>query len=324
VKRIVVADDYNDAYGPSAEFNTLRERAEVVIYTTRHQSMDDLVERLRGAEIIVANRERLPLKAELFDRLPELRFVAQTGRRGVHLDLDAATERGILFGYTEGTSNSTAELGVGLILAAMRHLPFGDAEMRAGRWSQTIGRDLAGKTLGVLGLGRIGGKIAQVCKALDMSVIAWGPTLTPERAAVAGVTLRSMDQVLSEADVVSVSLQLSAQSRGLLTREKLALMKPSALFVNTARAAIVDEDALVDMLGDGRLWGAALDVFSVEPLPADHPLTRLPNVVLSPHIGHISESGFRDFIHCVTENITAYLDGRPVPRMLNPEVLDGR
>ena len=322
--KIVVPDDYNDVYGAAPAVAALRERAEVRVYTTPWGSLDELVERLRDAEIVVANRERIPLRAELFDRLPRLELVAQTGGGGGHLDLGAATERGILVAGTAGSAQSTAELTVGLMLAAMRRIPYGDAEARAGRWSQFVGRELGGKRLGVIGLGRIGGQVARVCQALGMSVGAWGPTLTPERALAAGAEYRPLEELLGEADVVTVHLRLSPTSRGLLDRAKLALMKPSALFVNTARAAIVDEAALVEMLRDGRLWGAALDVFSVEPLPPDHPLLGLPNVVLTPHVGWVSEGSYALFLEGVVENILAYLDGRPVPRPLNREALEHR
>jgi phosphoglycerate dehydrogenase-like enzyme len=322
--RIVVPDDYNDVYGAAPALAALRERAEVRVYTTRWGSLDELVERLRDAEIVVANRERIPLRAELFDRLPRLELVAQTGGGGGHLDLGAATERGILVAGTPGSAQSTAELTVGLMVAAMRRIPYGDAELRAGRWSQVVGRELGGKRLGVIGLGRIGGQVARVCQALGMSVGAWGPTLTPERALAAGAEYRPLEELLGEADVVTVHLRLSPTSRGLLDRAKLALMRPSALFVNTARAALVDEAALVEMLRDGRLWGAALDVFSVEPLPPDYPLLGLPNVVLTPHVGWVSEGSYALFLEGVVENILAYLDGRPVPRPLNREALEHR
>jgi phosphoglycerate dehydrogenase-like enzyme len=322
--KIVVPDDYNDVYGAAPALAALRERAEARVYTTPWGSLDELVERLRDAEIVVANRERIPLRAELFDRLPRLELVAQTGGGGGHLDLEAATERGILVAGTPGSAQSTAELTVGLMVAAMRRIPYGDAELRAGRWSQVVGRELGGKRLGVIGLGRIGGQVARVCQALGMSVGAWGPTLTPERALAAGAEYRPLEELLGEADVVTVHLRLSPTSRGLLDRAKLALMKPSALFVNTARAALVDEAALVEMLRDGRLWGAALDVFSVEPLPPDHPLLGLPNVVLTPHVGWVSEGSYALFLEGVVENILAYLDGRPVPRPLNREALEHR
>jgi phosphoglycerate dehydrogenase-like enzyme len=320
--RIVIPDDFNDVYGSAPAIGALRERAEVAIFTDPWRSPDELVGRIGDAEIVVANRERIPLRAELFDRLPRLRLVAQTGMGGRHFDLPAATERGILIAGTRGSAASTAELTIGLMLAGLRRIPYGDAELRAGRWSQFVGRDALGKRLGVIGLGRIGGQVARVARALGMTVGAWGPTLTPERALAAGVEHRSLEELLGESDVVTVHLRLSSLSEGLLDRAKLALLRPSALFVNTARAAIVDQAAMVEMLGDGRLWGAALDVYTPEPLPPDHPLLGLPNVVLTPHVGWVSEASYAEFIAGVVENILAYLDGRPVPNQLNPEALE--
>jgi len=324
--RIVVADDYDDVYTSSPAIAALRERAEVTIYTTRHRSLDELVGRLQNAAIIIANRERLPLGAELLDRLPELRLIAQTGRRGKHLDLAAATARGIVVTPTPGEAagTATAELTIALMLAALRRIPHGDAEMRAGRWSQTVGREAAGQKLGVIGLGRIGGQVARVARALGMAILAWGPTLTPERAIAAGATYRALDDLLREADVVTIHLQLSDLSQGLLDRAKLALLRPDALLVNTSRAAIVDEAALIAMLREGRLWGAALDVYSAEPLPADHPLRTLSNVVLSPHVGWIADGSYAEYIGGAVASILAYLDGRPLPEVLNPDALARR
>ncbi len=320
--RIVVADDYNDVYAAAPAVDRLRERATVTIHTTMPTSLDAWVERLQDATIAVANRERIPLKAPLLDRLPNLEMIAQTAGGGSHLDLAAATERGILVTGTSGASASTAELTIGLILAAMRRIPYGDAELHAGRWSQFVGRELAGKRLGIVGMGRIGSQVARVCVAMGMSVQAWSPSLTDERAARVGATYQDLETLLAVADVVAVHLRLTPTSRGLLSREKLALMKPSALFVNTARAALMDEDALVEMLQSGRLWGAALDVFAEEPLPPDSPLLSLPNVVLTPHVGWVAEDSYGVFIEGVVENILAYLDDRPVPFPLNVDALE--
>jgi len=320
-------------YEASPVFGRLRERCAIAVYTTPHRSVDEVVERIGDAEIIVANRERTPLHTATLDRVPNLRFIAQTGMRGAHLDVAAATERGILIAGTGGSSTapsarynaaSTVEMTIGLMLAATRRIPFGDAEVRAGRWSQFVGRELAGRKLGVVGLGRIGGRVAQICQAIGMDVLAWSPNLTPERAAKAGVQARELDALLAEADVVSVHLQLSPMSRGLISRERLALMKPSALLVNTARGPIVDEDALLEMLQTGRLWAAALDVFGQEPLPPGHPLTALPNVVLTPHVGWVSQDSYEGFFEGIVENVTAYLDGQPIPRLVNPEALGNR
>jgi len=331
--RLVVPDDHNGVYEASPVFGRLRERCAIAVYTTPHRSVDEVVERIGDAEIIVANRERTPLHTATLDRVPNLRFIAQTGMRGAHLDVAAATERGILIAGTGGSSTapsarynaaSTVEMTIGLMLAATRRIPFGDAEVRAGRWSQFVGRELAGRKLGVVGLGRIGGRVAQICQAIGMDVLAWSPNLTPERAAKAGVQARELDALLAEADVVSVHLQLSPMSRGLISRERLALMKPSALLVNTARGPIVDEDALLEMLQTGRLWAAALDVFGQEPLPPGHPLTALPNVVLTPHVGWVSQDSYEGFFEGIVENVTAYLDGQPIPRLVNPEALGNR
>jgi phosphoglycerate dehydrogenase-like enzyme len=321
---IVVADDYNDVYATAPAVDRLRERATVTIHTTMATSLDAWVERLKDATIAVANRERIPLKAPLLDRLPHLEMIAQTAGGGSHLDLAAATERGILVSGTGGASASTAELTIGLMLAAMRRIPYGDAELRAGRWSQFVGRELAGKRLGIIGLGRIGSQVARVCVAMGMDVRGWSPSLTEERAAAAGAVKQDLDTLLAESDVIAVHLRLTPASRGILSREKLALMKPSALFVNTARAALMDEGALIAMLQAGRLWGAALDVYAEEPLPPGHPLLSLPNVVLTPHVGWIAEDSYRVFIEGVVENILAYLDGRPVPFPLNSDALEHR
>ncbi len=323
-KRIVVPDDYNDVYVSAPAVARLRERADVTIHTTMPRALDEWVERMADAEITVANRERIPLGAPLLDHLPRLEMIAQTAGGGSHLDLGAATERGILVTGTTGASASTAELTVALMLAAMRRIPYGDAALRAGRWSQFVGRELAGKRLGIVGLGRIGSQVARVCAAIGMDVRGWSPSLTAERAAAVGAIYQDLDALLAESDVVTVHMRLTPASRGLLNRERLALLKPSALFVNTARAALVDEGALVEMLQSGRLWGAALDVFSEEPLPPHHPLVALPNVVLTPHVGWVAEDSYRVFIEGVVENILAYLDGRLPPFPLNADALQNR
>lgn len=331
--RLVVPDDYNDAYGSSQHFGRLRERCDVTIYTTPFASVDEAVERIGDAEIIVANRERTPLHAAVLDRLPNLRLIAQTGARGAHLEIPAATERGILIAATAGSKNvrsapfaaaSTVELTIGLMIAASRRIPDGDVQMRTGQWAGFIGRELAGRKLGVIGLGRIGSRVAEIAKAIGMEILAWSPNMTPERAAAAGVTAMELDDLLRESDVVSVHLTLSPTSRGLISRERLALMKPDALLVNTARGPIVDEDALLEMLQSGRLWGAALDVYGEEPLPPGHAITKLPNVVLTPHVGWVAEDAYVSFFEGIVENVEAYLDGRPIPRMVNPEALERR
>ena len=331
--RLVVPDDYNDAYGDSQIFGRLRERCDVTIYTAPFHSADEAVQRIGDAEIIVANRERTPLKADVLDRLPNLRLIAQTGARGAHLDIPAATERGILIAATAGSKNvrsagfnaaSTVELTIGLMIAASRRIPDGDVQMRTGRWAGFIGRELAGRKLGVVGLGRIGSRVAEIAKAIGMEILAWSPNMTPERAVAANAMALELDDLVSQADVISVHLQLTPMSRGIISRERIAMMKSDALVVNTARGPIVDEDALVEALQAGRIWGAALDVYGEEPMPETHPLYSLPNVVITPHVGWVAEDSFEGFFEGIVENVEAYLDGRPVPRMLNPEALEHR
>jgi len=331
--RLLVPDDYNDAYGSSEVFGRLRERCDVTIYTNAFRSADEAVERIGDAEIIVANRERTPLKADVLDRLPNLRLIAQTGARGAHLDIPAATERGILIAATAGSKNvrsagfgaaSTVELTIGLMIAASRRIPDGDAQMRTGKWAGFIGRELAGRKLGIVGHGRIGSRVGEIAKTIGMEILTWSPNMTPERAEKAGVRAMELDDLLREADVVSVHLTLSPMSRGIISRERLALMKPDALLVNTARGPIVDEDALLEMLQSGRLWGAALDVYGEEPISPGHPITKLDNVVLTPHVGWAAEDSYVGYFEGILENVTAYLDGRPIPRMVNPEALERR
>jgi phosphoglycerate dehydrogenase-like enzyme len=226
----------------------------------------------------------------------------------------------VLVTETEGSGASPVELTMGLILAAARRIPQEDRALREGRWQTGVGVELRGKTLGILGLGRIGGRIAAFGNLLGMRVLAWGPTLTDERAAAAGVTRVSLETLFRESDVVSLHLRLSEMTRGVVTAALLALMKPTAFFVNTARGPLVDEAALVATLRARRIAGAALDVYDVEPLPVDHPLIALDNVVLTPHVGYVTGEVYRIFFRHVVEAIEAYLDGTLPPRTVNPEV----
>ncbi|MFN8634122.1 MAG: D-2-hydroxyacid dehydrogenase family protein [Chloroflexota bacterium] len=331
--RLVVPDDVNDVYEKSPVFARLRDRCDIEIYTSMPVTPEEVIRRIKDAEIVVANRERTPLGAAILDGAPNLRLIAQTGARGAHLDVPASTERGILIAGTAGSKNvrsapfnaaSTVEATVGLMIAASRRIPAGDALIRSGGWNQFVGRELAGRKLGIVGHGRIGSRVGEICKAIGMTVYAWSPNMTPERAEAAGIIAMELDDLLAEVDVVSIHLQLTPMSRGIISRERLAKMKPDALLVNTARGPIVDEEAMVEMLQTGKLWGAGLDVYGQEPPPPDHPLFSLQNVVLTPHIGWVSEDSFQGFFEGIVENVEAYLDGRPIPRMLNPEALEHR
>lgn len=320
--KVVVPDDYNDAWDSSPHVARLRQRAEVVTYTTPPAGPDELVRRLAGAQVAVANRERTRYTAELLERVSALRLIAQTSGVGPHLDLAALTARGILVCTTPtGRSYSTVELTLGLMVAAARDIPWHDRLMREGRWEQRVGLELAGRTLGVLGLGRIGGAVAAVASLLGMRVVAWGPTLTAERAAAAGVELMAIEELLPQVDLLTIHLRLSDLTRGLLSGERLALLRPTAILINTARGPIVDEAALVEALAARRLRMAALDVFDQEPLPADHPLRRLDNVILTPHLGYVSDRSYERWLEMSVDNILGWMDGAPL-HVANPEALE--
>ena len=320
--KVTVLDDYQRAFASTDAIKRLREKAEVQILTQKLSSDAAVAEALHGSQAIIPVRERTKLTASLLERLPGLEYISQTGNPVYHVDMEAATRRGIVVSLAPG-GNSTTELAFGLMLAIMRRIPQSDAAMRRGDWSLVLGHVLKGKTLGILGLGKIGTEVATIARAFGMQVIAWGPTLTDERAAKSGATLMALEEVLKTADVVSIHLALSDQSKNLLDQARLRLMKKSAYLVNTARGAIVDEAALVKILKAKALAGAALDVFVDEPLPKDHPLLELDNVVLTPHLGWPTDSGFEGFANHAVDNILDYMEGK-LTRALNPEALQYR
>jgi phosphoglycerate dehydrogenase-like enzyme len=271
-----------------------------------------LVDRLAGFDVVVAMRERTPFPRSLLERLPALRLLVTTGMRNASIDLKAAAEAGVVVSGTGGGGWSTAELTWGLILAVTRRITQEDACVRAGEWQTGIGPDLAGKTLGVLGLGNLGARVAGYGNAFDMDVIAWSENLTGERAAEVEAELVGREELFARADVLTIHLVLSDRTRGLVGARELSLMKPTAYLVNTSRGPIVDEGALVDALRAGRIAGAALDVFDVEPLPLDHPLRDLPNAVVTPHIGYVSLETYQAMFRDAIEDIAAWLAGEPV------------
>lgn len=320
--KVTVLDDYQRAFASTDAIKRLREKAEVQILTEKLSSDAAVAEALHGSQAIIPVRERTKLTASLLERLPGLEYISQTGNHVYHVDMEAATRRGIVVSLAPG-GNSTTELAFGLMLAIMRRIPQSDAAMRRGDWSLVLGHVLKGKTLGILGLGKIGTEVATIARAFGMQVIAWGPTLTDERAAKSGARFMALEEVLKTADVVSIHLALSDQSKNLLDQARLRLMKKSAYLVNTARGAIVDEAALVKILKAKVLAGAALDVFVDEPLPKDHPLLELDNVVLTPHLGWPTDSGFEGFANHAVDNILDYMEGK-LTRALNPEALQYR
>jgi len=322
--RVAVLDDYQGIVLTLPCWKRLDGRARVDLFRDTLGDEGALAARLAPYGVIVAIRERTRFSASLLARLPALRHLAMTGRNTGHVDVDEATRRGVLVTATEGSAASAPEHTIGLLLAIVRRIPQEDRALREGRWQESVGSELGGKTLGILGLGRIGTRMAAFGRLLGMRVLAWGPTLTADRAAAAGVVQLGLDDLFRESDVVSVHLRLSEQSRGLVGGRLLGLMKQTAYLVNTARGPIVDEPALIGALRERRIAGAALDVFDVEPLPRDHPLLSLDNVVLTPHLGYVTREAYHTFFEQAVENILTWLEGRVPARALNPEALGPR
>ena len=317
--RLAITDDWGGMVRPLAPWTRLSGRATIDAFQDTLADESALAQRLAPYDIIVAVRERTRFTAGLINRLPALKLLALAGRWTGQVDLTAAAARGIVVTETEGSAVNAFEHTVALMMALVRRVPQEDRAMRAGKWqTPPLGVDMPGKTLGIIGLGKIGGKMAAFGRLLGMRVLATGITLTDERAAAAGVTRTDLETLLRESDVVSVHLRLSDTSRGLITARHLALMKRTAFLVNTARGPIVDEAALLDALRGRRIAGAALDVFDVEPLPAGHPLLALDNVVLTPHLGFVTAEGYAVFFGQAVEAILAFLDGKTPPRVVAP------
>jgi phosphoglycerate dehydrogenase-like enzyme len=314
--RIAVLDDYQHVAARMVDWAAVLPDADVRFFSDHLTDEDQVAGRLADFDVVFAMRERTPFPRSLLARLPRLRLLATTGTRNAAIDLAAATELGITVSGTGGSNSATAELAWALILGLVRHVPAEDASIRAGGWQHTIGTDLAGATLGVLGLGRLGTRVVAVGLAFGMDAIAWSQNLTDERAAASGVRRVEREELFRQADVLSIHLVLSERTRGLVGAAELALMKPTAYLVNTSRGPIVDEAALIEHLREGRIAGAALDVYDNEPLAADHPLRSLPNTVVTPHVGYVSEGTYRIFFAEAAENIGAFLAGRPVRQLM--------
>lgn len=308
--QVVILDDWQDAFANQPSLERLLGHAEVTRYRDAADSAAERAHRLANADIVVAMRERTAFDAAVFAAAPRLRLLVQTGGGLHHVDQAAAATAGVKLVTTGGPDYPVVELTIGLLIGLLRRIPWADRALHAGEWPVFIGDDCNGKTLGVLGFGRIGSGVARVAQALGMQVVAWGPTLTAERAAAGGAKRLELDDLLRAADVVSVHLRLSPESRGLVSGERLGLLKPGAWLINTARGPIVDEAAMLELLQSGQLGGAALDVFGEEPLPVDHPLRRLNNVVLTPHIGWPSAGNFAYWCERAVEHILAHLDQR--------------
>lgn len=322
--RIVLPDDHTNIISQSPLLEKLRGLGEVEVFDTPVRDEAEAIHRLQGAQIALTIRERSPLTRTVLEALPDLRLLAMTGTGFGNLDLEAATELGIVVTRTPTLAVRTvAELTLGLMIGLLRRIPQADAAIRRGEWPSITGVELQGKTLGIVGLGRIGGMVARIAAAFAMKVIAWDPVLTPEQVNAAGATYVPLDDLMQTADIVTIHLRLAPKTRGAIGARNIARMKPTSFLINAARAAITDEEALVTALRERRIAGAALDVFMREPLPVDSPLLGLDNVVLTPHIGWTTAEVHQRFASSAVGNVENYLAGTPT-NMLNPQVWERR
>jgi phosphoglycerate dehydrogenase-like enzyme len=315
--RVAILDDYQGVARRMADWGSLPAGTEVVVFTDHLSETGAVAARLADFDAVVAMRERTPFPRALLERLPRLKLLVTTGMRNASIDVGAAVERKIVVCGTSGLPYPTAELAWGLILALVRRIPIEDRATREGRWQVSVGLGLNGKTLGVIGLGGLGSRVAKIGRAFEMEVVAWSQNLTATRAAEVGATLVSKDELLARSDVISIHLVLGDRTRGLLGARELSRMKPTAYLVNTSRGPIVDEAALVAALRQGTIAGAGLDVYDEEPLPLDHPLRNLPNTAITPHLGYVTEEGYQIFYGQALEDVQAWLAGQPV-RVLRP------
>ncbi|GAA1531449.1 D-2-hydroxyacid dehydrogenase family protein [Brevibacterium picturae] len=311
--RIVVLDDYQNVASNYADWQALGAELEFVSRPIR--DTEDLVQTVAGAEVVVAMRERTLFSADRLSRLRDLKLLVTTGRVNASIDLDAARAQGITVCGTESTTSATPELTWGLILSVLRNIPTEDSTVRSGGWQSTVGGDLFGHRLGVIGLGRLGSQVARVGAAFGMDVVAWSQNLDEAKAAEVGVRAVSKEELFSTSDVLTLHYQLSERSRGLVSAHELSLMKPSSIFINTSRAGLVDMEALQDALAEGRIRGAGIDVYDTEPLPADHPLRSTSGTVLTPHLGYVTEDTYRIFFTQAVEDIAAWLAGEPIRQL---------
>jgi len=315
--RIAILDDYQHVALQSADWASLG-AAEIVPFHGHIPDTADLVAELRPFDVIVAMRERTPFTAERLRLLPNLRLLVTTGMRNASIDVPAAAAAGVTVCGTGGSGGATPELTWALILSLVRHVPAEDRRIRDGGWQHTVGFGLRGRTLGVVGLGNIGQRVAAVGLAFGMEVLAWSQNLSDAAAAAAGAVAVRKEELFASADVITVHYKLSGRSVGLVGARELGLMKPTAFLVNTSRGPIVDSDALLAALESGAIAGAALDVYDEEPLPAGHPLRAAPRTVLTPHLGYVTDDGYRKFYEEAVADIAAFAAGRPV-RVLAPE-----
>ncbi|HEY1474219.1 MAG TPA: D-2-hydroxyacid dehydrogenase family protein [Pseudolabrys sp.] len=311
--KAAILDDYQNVALKMADWSAVSKDVEVKVFNSPLGDDNAVIKALQGFTIVNMMRERTPFNRKVIEGLPDMKLLITTGARNNSIDLKAAAERGVTVCGTGGFGNPTAAIAIGLMLELTRHIGFENTRMKAGEaWQVTVGHDVEGMTLGVLGLGKLGQRVANVAKALGMKVIAWSQNLTPEKAKEGGAEYVSKKDLFRNADVISIHVVLSDRSRGLVGAKELGQMKKTAYLVNTSRGPIVEEKALIAALTSKSIAGAGLDVFDVEPLPTDHPFRKMDNVVLTPHLGYVSERNYRTLYAGVVEDIRAWLDGKPV------------
>ena len=306
--QIAVLDDYQNAALESADWSVLRDRADITVFEDHLADPDAVIERLLPFDVVCVMRERTPLPRKVIERLPNLKLIASTGSANASIDVAAAGDRGITVVHTGYRSDPTVEFTWALILACARHIVTESNSLRSGGWQQTVGADLGGKILGVLGLGNVGSDVARIGSAFGMKLIAWSQNMTAETAKATGAILVSKDQLFERADILTIHLVLSSRTRGLVGAAELEKMKPTAWLINASRGPIVEEQALITALQNKRLAGAAIDVFDIEPLPPSHPFRTLDNVLATPHIGYVSQDLYKTFYEDTVSNIRKWLD----------------
>jgi len=312
MKHCAIIDDYQECALDMADWSSLGDDVGVTAFKAHWADEDEVASRLAEFEIVCIMRERTPFPGSLITKLPKLELLLTSGMRNFSIDTAVAKDHGVVVCGTPSLGNPTAELTWGLILGLARHIPLEDRSTRLGSWQRTVGYGLQGKTLGILGLGRLGGQVATIGKAFAMDVIAWSENLTEDRCAEIGAERVDKEALFSRADVLTIHMVLSDRSRGLVQAGDLARLKASAYFINTSRGAIVDEAALIELLENRRIAGAALDVYDVEPLPLEHPFRRLENTVITPHLGYVTVENYQGFYGGMVEDIRAWLAGAPI------------
>jgi len=311
--RCAILDDYQNVALKVTDWSKVAGDLDIKVFSEHLGGPDNVAKALQGFEIIVAMRERTGFPRAVIEKLPDLKLLITTGMRNASIDGAAAKERGVAVCGTPAVGNPTSGIAIGLMLELTRRIGYENARMKAGvPWQSTIGVDLDGLTLGVLGLGKLGIRTARIAKAFGMKVIAWSQNLTPEKCKEAGVDYVSKEDLFRQADFVTIHVVLSQRSRGIVGAKEFGLMKPSAYIINTSRGPIIDEAAMLTALREKKIAGAGLDVFDIEPLPTDHPLRKLDNVVLTPHLGYVSVQNYQAYFAGVVDDIRGFVDGKPV------------